>query len=408
MSQPIAFGSFEERSGAASARRLGARRGDVVLDLGAVARQLSSAHEALLAGPALDALLAAGRTAWDAVRAAVEEWFDDEALVQRFGYPIDSVAAHLPFTVADYVDFFSSREHAENLGRILRPGQPALQPNWLSLPVGYHGRAGTVVPSGTPVTRPSGQRPDAPGAAAGGSAFGPSRKLDVEVEVGFVVGGASARGTSVPVSAFEDAVFGVVLVNDWSARDIQAFEYVPLGPMLAKSFATSISVWVYPLAALEAARVAPPVRERPVHPYLQSVADWGLDLELELVVNGTVVSRPRFREMYWTPDQQLAHLTVNGASIRPGDLYASGTVSSASPDGYGSLIELTRNGEQPLNLGSGETRSFLSDGDEVVITATAPAPGGGRFSLGEVRGRILPAPPDPISSPATGPKEQRS
>ncbi|MCS5723228.1 fumarylacetoacetate hydrolase family protein [Herbiconiux sp. CPCC 203407] len=383
MSVPIAFGS--------TGHGVAARRGDTVLDLGRVARHLSSPHEAVLAGPTLDALLAAGRPTWDAVRESVEAWFDDAELVERFGHPIDEVDARLPFTVADYVDFFSSREHAENLGRILRPGQPALQPNWLSLPVGYHGRAGTVVASGTPVVRPSGQRPGGPLAAAGESSFGPSRKLDVEVEVGFVVGGSSALGSAVPTSAFEDAVFGVVLVNDWSARDIQAFEYVPLGPMLAKSFATSLSAWVYPLAALEAARVAPPARERPMHPYLQSDQEWGLDIELELAVNGTVVSRPRFREMYWTPDQQLAHLTVNGASIRPGDLFASGTVSSASPEGYGSLIELTRNGEQPVKISSGETRAFLLDGDEVVITATAPAPGGGRFSLGDVRGRIVPA-----------------
>jgi fumarylacetoacetase len=401
MSVPIAFGSTEIG--------VGARRGDTVLDVSGVARLLASPHEALLSGPALDALLAAGRPTWEAVREAVEQWFGDDGLVERFGRPVGEVEARLPFAVADYVDFFSSREHAENLGRILRPGQPALQPNWLSLPVGYHGRAGTVVLSGTPIVRPSGQRPSEPLAAPGESSFGPTRKLDIEVEVGFVVGGSSALGSAVPTSAFDDTVFGVVLVNDWSARDIQAFEYVPLGPMLAKSFATSISAWVYPLAAFEEARVAPPPRERPVHPYLRSTEQWGLDIELELAVNGTVVSRPRFREMYWTPDQQLAHLTVNGASIRPGDLYASGTVSSASPDGYGSLIELTRNGEQPVVLASGAARAFLEDGDEVVITATAPAPGGGRFSLGEVRGRIVPSPVGASSPPLLSqPKEEHS
>jgi fumarylacetoacetase len=395
MSEPIAFGSFEPRDvpsgappGPRPGPRLGARRGSVVLDLGATAGHVASPHRAVLDAPDLDALLVAGRPVWDAVRSVAEGWFDDAELVERFGFALDDVASGMPFTVADYVDFYSSREHAENLSRILRPGQPPLQPNWLSLPVGYHGRAGTIVPSGTPVVRPHGQRP---GAAAGGSEFGPSRKLDVEVEVGFVVGGSSSRGTGIPTSGFEDAVFGVVLVNDWSARDIQAFEYVPLGPMLAKSFATSISTWVYPLTALVAARVPPPEREKPLHAYLRSDEHWGLDIELELSLNGTVVSRPGFREMYWTPDQQLAHLTVNGASIRPGDFFASGTVSSNSPDGYGSLIELSRNGAEPIALAPGESRTFLDDGDEVVITATAPMAGGGRFSLGEVRGRILPA-----------------
>lgn len=391
MTAPIAYGSaLLPGRGPVLCARVGASQ-DTVLDLGAIAQERADDLLDVLDRPNLDALLAAGADRWDTVNAKVAAWSEDEQVIAQYATPL-GVALDLPFTVADYVDFFSSREHAENLGRILRPGQAALQPNWLSLPVGYHGRAGTVIVSDTPVVRPSGQLPD----GNGSSVFGPTRKLDVEVEVGFVVGGIHPPGVPVPASSFARTVFGVVLVNDWSARDIQAFEYVPLGPMLAKSFATSISAWVFPLSAFSSARIAPPSRERPLHPYLEVREDWGLDIDLRLAINGTEVSAPQFRDMYWTPDQQLAHMTVNGARARAGDLFASGTVSSSDPRGYGSLIELTRNGQEPLHLNDGSRRMFLEDGDEVQITATAPAPDGGRFCLGEVKGRILPAIPDPM------------
>ncbi|HEY4603375.1 MAG TPA: fumarylacetoacetase, partial [Blastococcus sp.] len=302
--------------------------------------------------------------------------------------PRADVHLHLPLEVADYVDFYSSLTHAENVGRIFRPGSAPLTPNWRHLPVGYHGRAGTVRVSGTPVMRPRGQRAEAGGAPS----FGPSRRLDFEAEVGFVVGVPSELGRPVPVGAFPDHVFGVCLLNDWSARDIQSWEYVPLGPFLGKSFLTSVSPWVVPLAALEAARVRPPDREPQPLPYLDDEGrPWGLDLALEVRLNGELISRPPFREMYWTPAQQLAHLTVNGASLRTGDLFASGTVSGPARDQYGSLLELSWNGATPLTMADGGSRAFLEDGDVVSITATAPGPDGARIGFGEVTGLICPA-----------------
>jgi fumarylacetoacetase len=296
----------------------------------------------------------------------------------------------MPFSVSDYVDFYASEQHARNLGQILRPGQEPLTENWKHLPIGYHGRSGTVVASGTSVIRPQGQRRDAASASVN---YGPTQKLDFEAELGFVVGAPSSMGTPVPLSSFADHVFGVCLVNDWSARDIQAFEYVPLGPFLGKSFATTISSWVVPLAALDSARVPPPAREpRPVS-YLDDEDEpaWGLDITLEVRLNGELISRPPFGSMYWTAAQQLAHLTANGASLRTGDLFASGTISGAAADERGSMIELSWNGQQPLQLSDGSQRSFLNDGDIVSITATAPGPHGSVIGFDEVVGRIAPS-----------------
>jgi fumarylacetoacetase len=294
---------------------------------------------------------------------------------------------HLPFEVADYVDFYASEHHATNLGRLFRPGVEPLTPNWKHLPVGYHGRAGTVVVSGTEIVRPRGQR-KAPADAA--PSFGPSTRLDLEAELGFVVGTGSALGEPVAVGEFTEHVFGAVLVNDWSARDLQAWEYVPLGPHLGKSFATSVSPWVVPLLALEAARVPLPGQHPEPLPYLRENSPWGLDIEFAVVWNGEEVSRPPYRTMYWSPAQMLAHLTVNGASTRTGDLYASGTVSGPERAQRGALIELTWGGQEPITV-NGEERTFLLDGDEVVISATAPGAAGGRIGFGEVRGTIRPA-----------------
>jgi len=245
-----------------------------------------------------------------------------------------------------------------------------------------------VVVSGTEVARPAGQR-KAPADAA--PTFGPSTRLDIEAELGFVVGVGSALGTPIPVDAFADHVFGAVLVNDWSARDLQAWEYVPLGPLLGKSFATSVSPWVVPLAALEAARVPLPGQDPQPLPYLRESRSWGLDVDLVVEWNGDLVSRPPYREMYWSPAQMLAHLTVNGASARTGDLFASGTISGPGKDQRGAFIELTWGGQEPVMV-RGEERTFLVDGDEVVLSGTAPAAGGGRIGFGEVRGRIIPGP----------------
>jgi 2-keto-4-pentenoate hydratase/2-oxohepta-3-ene-1,7-dioic acid hydratase (catechol pathway) len=224
---------------------------------------------------------------------------------------------------------------------------------------------------------------------------GPSRRLDVEVELGFVVGVPSEPGTSVPTGRFDEHVFGAVLVNDWSARDLQAWEYVPLGPFLGKSFATSISPWVVPMAALRAARVpGPPQSPEPLG-YLREDEHWSLDITFELELNGQVVSRPPYAEMYWSPAQLLAHLTANGAALRTGDLYASGTVSGPAPGQAGSLIEITWGGARPLRLRDGSARTFLRDGDVVTIRATTPAASGGRLGFGTVTGRVLPARPRP-------------
>jgi fumarylacetoacetase len=273
----------------------------------------------------------------------------------------------LPFAVADYVDFYSSLEHATNLGRLFRPEAEPLLPNWRWLPVGYHGRAGTVVPSGTPIRRPRGQRKAADAAEP---SFGPSARLDIELEIGFVVGTASTLAEPVPVDEALDHLFGLVLVNDWSARDIQAWEYVPLGPFLGKSFATSLSTWVVPLTELEQRRVDLPPREPAPLPYLRE-PPWAYDLDLAVELNGTTVARTSSRHLYWSPAQQVAHLTANGASLRTGDLLASGTISGPTRESRGSLIELTWNGAEPLRLADGSTRTFLEDGDEVVLRAPA-------------------------------------
>ncbi|MBU6533424.1 fumarylacetoacetase [Streptomyces mayonensis] len=376
----LPYGVFAPEDGAP---RVGVAIGDHVLDL---ARALG---DDTFARPSLNAFLAQGRARWQEVRARVTGLLTDSAhrgAVEPALHRADRVRLLMPFEPADYVDFYASEHHAANIGRMLRPGQEPLTPQWKHLPIGYHGRSGTLVVSGTDVVRPWGQTRPADG---GAPPFGPSARLDIEAEVGFVVGTPSARGTRVGVGDFADHVFGVCLVNDWSARDLQAWEYVPLGPFLAKSFATSVSPWIVPLDALEAARTAPPERTEELRPYLRDGEDWGLDLALEVRLNGEVVSRPSFTSMYWTPAQMLAHLTVNGASLRTGDFYASGTVSGPQAHERGCLMELTWNGQEPLTLSDGSTRTFLEDGDEVTITATAPGPDGSRIGFGEVRGRIV-------------------
>ncbi|MEO8750456.1 MAG: fumarylacetoacetate hydrolase family protein [Allobranchiibius sp.] len=351
--------------------RVGVLVGTEVLDLGAACRSLLRSRAALFVDGTLDLLLAAGPEAWAEVRSAIQSWVRDPPAGLPF-VPLAGVSMRMPFAVADYVDFYASEQHATAVGRLFRPDGDALMPNWKHLPVGYHGRAGTVVPSGTPIARPSGQRRTPEGEVV----FGASTRLDFEAEVGFVVGAPSVLGQPVGLGDFAEHVFGVVLVNDWSARDIQAWEYVPLGPFLGKSFATSISPWVVPLSALEHARVPPPVRDVPLLPYLDDADEppWGLDLKLQVRLNGELISEPPYAGMYWTPAQMLAHLTVNGASVRAGDLYASGTVSGPGPGHEGSLLE----------RGVG----FLQDGDEVAISATAPGAAGTRIHLGEVRGKI--------------------
>ncbi|MFI0353006.1 fumarylacetoacetase [Actinomadura sp. 9N407] len=371
----LPYGIF---STAGTAPRAGVRAGDSVVDL-AVAL-----GDEVFARPSLNAFMAQGYERWVEVRARITDLVrgdvPDEAV-----HPIGAVTMHMPIEVADYVDFYASEHHASNLGRLFRPDDEPLKPNWKHLPVGYHGRAGTVVLSGTEIVRPYGQR-KAPAEAA--PTFGACRRLDIEAELGFIVGAGSALGSPVSCDDFARHVFGAVLVNDWSARDIQAWEYVPLGPFLGKSFATSISAWVVPLLALDAARVPTPVQDPEPLPYLREQTPWGLDVDLTVEWNGQAVSHPPYREMYWSPAQMLAHMTVNGASARTGDLYASGTISGPEPHQRGAFIELTWGGKEPVTV-NGEERSFLEDGDEVAITATAPGAGGTRIGFGEVRGRVV-------------------
>jgi fumarylacetoacetase len=366
------------RPGEASPR-VGVRFGDAILDLAAVAADgLLDEDPALFAQPSLNAFMAAGPVTWRRVREALQHLTAGPD-AELAAMPLDEAELLLPIEVGDYVDFYSSIEHASNVGRMFRPDSDPLPPNWRHLPVGYHGRSGTVVVSGTPIRRPNGQRRegDAP-------VFGPSTRLDIELEVGFVVGASSTE--PVPVDRALDHLFGAVLLNDWSARDLQAWEYRPLGPFLAKSFATSISAWVTPLDAILERRVPAPAQDPEPLAYLRE-APWALDLDLEVELNGATIVRTNARNLYWSAAQQLAHMTVNGASVRTGDLFGSGTISGPEHEQRGSLLELSWNGADPIALPDGSTRTFLEDGDEVVLRGSA----GEAIELGEVRGRIEPA-----------------
>ena len=367
--------------------RVGVRIGDQVLDLAPVAAGDMLEVSRVFEVPSLNPLLALGRPAWSSVRTWLTGLLTDateRSLVEPHLVPVEDVTVLMPFEVADYVDFYCSLDHATNVGRIFRPDDEPLKPNWRHLPVGYHGRAGTVVVSGTGVRRPCGQRPESDGTPS----YGPSRRLDIEAEMGFVVGAPTRLGERVPTSGFAEHVFGLTLLNDWSARDIQAWEYVPLGPFLGKSFATSVSGWVTPLDALAAARVDLPGQDPAPLDYLAVDGPAGFDVDIEVLLNGTTVARPPYASMYWSPAQMLAHLTVNGASLRTGDLFASGTVSGPRRDQRGSFLELSWGGTEPFGP---DGHTFLEDGDVVTLRATAPGTGGGRIALGEVTGTVLPA-----------------
>ena len=351
-------------------RRVGVRFEDGVLDLGGID---SGVDPAIWRG-SLNAFLALGRDAWSGVRAAARDAIEAGAELT----PLAEVELHRPVDPPDYVDFYSSIEHASNVGKMFRPDGDPLMPNWRWLPVGYHGRSSTVVVSGTDVRRPTGQLPGDP------PTFGPSQRLDFELELGFVTGDGPPMGAPLPIERVGEVIFGVALVNDWSARDIQRWEYQPLGPFLAKSFATSMAAWVTPLEALEHARVAQREQDPPPMEYLATDEPWALDIELEVDLNGTTISRTNAKGLYWTMAQQLAHATVNGASVRAGDLYASGTISGPEPGTYGSLLELSWGGRDPVELDDGSTRTFLEDGDELVMRGRA-----GDVTLGDVSGRVL-------------------
>jgi fumarylacetoacetase len=351
----------------------------------------------------LNAFLALGPREWHQVRASLSDLLrqdnptlrDNADLCSCVLLPQADVEMLLPADIHDYTDFYSSKEHATNVGVMLRGPANALQPNWLHLPVAYHGRASSVVVSGTDLHRPLGQT-KADDAAA--PTFGPSRNVDFELEMGFFVGPGNALGQPVPIHEAARHIFGLVLVNDWSARDIQKWEYVPLGPFLAKNFGTSISPWVVPLEALEPFRCAGPVQEPTPLPYLRSQGDWAFDIHLEVAIQGATMDRPHrvcasnYRHMYWNMCQQLAHHTVNGCNLRPGDLLASGTISGPTPDSFGSLLEIAWKGTKPIAFPNGETRTFLQDGDRVTMTGWCQG-NDYRVGFGEVTGRVLPARP---------------
>ena len=378
--------------------RVGVRVGDHVLDAAAFAEEAGMESAVVWRAASLNPFLEQGREAWTAAREWLTEQLTNEAHrqgVEAHLVPLSQVTMHLPVDVADYVDFYASEHHATNVGRIFRPDSEPLTPNWKHLPIGYHGRSGTVVVSGTDVVRPSGQRRP-PNEAA--PVFGPSVRLDIEAELGFVVGGGTRLGEPVSLPDAGEHLFGVVLLNDWSARDLQAWEYVPLGPFLGKSFATTISPWVVTLDALRAARVPLPGQDPEPLPYLRGEPTddgagtaFGLDVHVEVDWNGTVVSRPEFREMYWSPAQMLAHMTVNGATLRSGDLFGSGTISGPEKGSRGCFLELTWSGSEPLTLDDGSRRTFLEDGDTIVLRAVAPGAGGTVVGLGECVGTVLPA-----------------
>ncbi len=351
---------------------LAARVRDRAVDLrgvDGVPRYVADAHD-------LHPLLALGRHGWDDVHGAVEAHLASDPATMA----VADLDVALPVVPGDYVDFYASEHHAANLGRILRPSEPGLPDAWRHLPMGYHGRAGSIVVSGTPVRRPVG--------LVGPGERRPTERLDLELELGFVVGTDVAMGEVVPPDDAADHVFGVVLVNDWSARDIQTFEYRPLGPFAGKSFATSIAGWVTPLAAIP--RVTPPVQDPPADPVLAAREPWGLDLDVAWSLNGTEVGRTTAGHLWWTFAQQLTHLTANGAGLRAGDLFASGTISGPGSGEEGSLVEAARNGRAPVTLDDGATRSWLQDGDVVTLTGSWCSEAG-VADLAEVTGTIVPA-----------------
>ena len=388
----LPYGVFDSGKG----QCIGVAIGDHVLDLYEVADRGLLPYGAALQDLDLNGFLALGRSAWHETRGRITELLEEGSTeIQDAGIDAlhvrSEVELHLPFTPGDYVDFYSSIEHATNLGRMFRPDSEPLLPNWRHLPVGYHGRASTVVVSGTDIRRPHGQTKPTDGPPV----EGPTNALDIELEVGFVTGPGNALGVPIDADDAGEHIFGMVLVNDWSARDIQRWEYVPLGPFLGKSFATTVSPWVVPLEALVPYMVPGPTQDPELLPYLQTEGDWGVEIQLEVGLAAAsmdtpdVISRTSFDRMYWTMAQQLAHATVNGTRIRPGDLYASGTVSGSEPGTYGSLIELTWGGRDSIDLSDGSQRTYLEDGDTVTLRGWCEREGLPRIGFGECAGRIV-------------------
>lgn len=402
--QNLPYGVFTPPD--STATRVGVAIGDHVLDLAALneigAIDVPELRESRpFSKSTLNAFMAFDASAWMALRREIQrllradtpELRDNASLREHVLHPRGDVSLQMPVDIGDYTDFYSSKHHAENVGTMFRGAENALKDNWVHLPVGYHGRASSVVLSEEDVRRPCGQtRPNADEPPV----YGPSQLLDFELETGFFVGNGNELGAPIPIDEAADHIFGMVLVNDWSARDIQGWEYEPLGPFLGKSFATTISPWVVPMAALEPFRTAGPTQDPEPLDYLQADGDAAYDITLEVDLETSALSQPHtvcrsnVRHLYWSMQQQLAHHTVNGCNLRPGDLLASGTISGPTEDSYGSMLELSWRGEKPISLPGGETRSFLEDGDRVVLRGYAQGDGY-RVGFGTAEGTVLPA-----------------
>jgi fumarylacetoacetase len=398
--QNLPYGVFSTQDNAAP--RIGTRIGEWVVDLALLEKAGLLDGGGTLQELTLNRFMAAGRPAWTRVRQTLQDLLgmenprlrDDESLRSTALVPIKAAIMHLPAEIGDYTDFYSSREHATNVGIMFRGKENALMPNWLHLPVGYHGRASSVILSNVDIHRPQGQT--APLQEGDSPRFGPSLALDFELEMGFFTGPGNQLGQPIPVDRAEEHIFGMILVNDWSARDIQRWEYQPLGPFLAKNFATSISPWVVTLDALEPFRVAGPEQNPRPLPYLSQTRPAAYDIQLEVSLQSErmdspeLICRSNFKHLYWSMAQQLAHHTITGCNMRPGDLLASGTISGSTPGSYGSMLELAWRGERPILLADGSERKFLEDGDRVSMTGWCQGDGY-RVGFGEVSTRILPA-----------------
>ncbi|WP_454737831.1 fumarylacetoacetase [Cupriavidus necator] len=398
--QNLPYGVFSTKG---QSPRVGVAIGDQVLDLAALdeAGLLPAAAKGAFAAVNLNRFIALGKPVWSETRKRLTALLsgedaalrDNAAMRDKALVPMSAATLHLPVEIPGYTDFYSSKEHATNVGRMFRDPDNALLPNWLEIPIGYNGRASSVVVSGTPLHRPNGQI-KLPNEAR--PVFSPCRKLDFELEMGFIVGKESALGEPISTADAPAHMFGMVLLNDWSARDIQQWEYVPLGPFNSKGFGTSISPWVVTMEALEPFRRDNPEQSPQPLPYLQQQDKNAYDIALEVALQPqgaaapSTICRTNFKAMYWTMAQQLAHHTVSGCNVRVGDLMGSGTISGNTPDSYGSLLEMTRNGAEPVTLADGSRRGFLEDGDDVIMTGFCQGEGY-RVGFGSVSGKILPA-----------------
>lgn len=398
--QNIPFGVFLTRDDIIT---IGTRIGDTAIDLGAL-HQLGYFEgipltDDIFLQDTLNDFIADGRQTWRAVRNRIADIFDDNNPILKNNkshkeavlFRLDEIEMQLPVQIGDYTDFYSSIEHATNVGTMFRDPDNALLPNWLHIPVGYHGRSSSIIPSGIPIHRPLGQT-IAPGAET--PSFGPSKLVDFELEMAFITTDANELGEPIPVDEAEEYIFGLVLFNDWSARDIQKWEYVPLGPFLAKNFASSISPWIVTLDALEPFRVAGPKPLKKQLPYLQFKGEKSFDINLEVGIKPEnakeqIVSRSNFKYMYWNMSQQLAHHTVNGCPINSGDMMGSGTISGPTEDSYGSMLELSWRGEKPIKMKDGSERKFINDNDTVIMRGFCEKDGT-RIGFGEVSTKLLP------------------